>query len=315
MSEFTSWDIIERVPELLSARTGGSAFGARFLDGAEQVVVAATGISYYSAMIAAELARPFSRIPVLLSRGYDVPAWVGPRTVFLAVSASGRDEELIYSIAAAGDRGAKCAVITGGGHLHEIASAQAYPEFRLTEETDHPVLELAGCFAAIWKALDVLLPASETDLSSTYDILTRQRNLMTEGNDQNPARLIAGALSHSAPHIYGSSGACAVAAQLWAHLITRATGRHTEFSSFALVDDLPESLRFSGLTEDAVVLLLRDSTDDVQMHERIDRWLTAAVSGRLTGRVHEVLADGRTSTERMWSTVHLGIWTACWLGI
>jgi len=319
LSEFTSWDLVERLPELMAMRTAACkavTLPSRLFNGLDHVVIAPTGASLYSALMIAELTRTASPIPVFVSRGYDVPKWVGARTLFIAVSKSGRDEELIYSIAAAGDQGARCMAISGGSHLHEISVAQGYPEYTLTEEDDHPALEIAGTFAALWCALAVTVQWSPSDLDALHPILTAQRDLMSDGSDHNPASMISGVLGGKTAHFYGSNGIGGVVSQVWSHLLHRATGKPAFFGSFPGIDEAPKYVNFGmDMSSDAVVLLLRDAADDDLMRERIDRWVKTATEGDLTGRVHEIIAEGATPLERMWSTVHLGIWAACWAAV
>jgi len=320
LSEFASWDLVERLPELMASRArvcSANPMPSRLLNGTDHVVIAPTGASLYSALMIAEMARSVSSVPVVISRGFDVPSWVGSRTLYIAVSKSGRDEELIYSLAAAGDQGAKCIVISGGSssgsHLHEMACAQGYPEYSLTEEEDHPVLEIAGTFAALWCAISVLARWSVTELETIEPILTSQRDLMSDGSENNPANLIAGVLKGKTSHLYGSTGICSAASEVWSYLLHRATGKPAFHDSFPGVDEGPDLVNFGlEMPTDAVLLLLRDSADDPLVRERIDRWITAATAGSLRGRLHEIIAEGATPIERLWSTVHLGMWTACW---
>lgn len=290
-----------------------AALPVRLLNVTDNIVLAPSGASYYSALMIAELARNVSPVPVFVSRGYDVPKWVGSRTLFVPVSSSGKDQELIYSIAAAGDQGANCVVISGGSHMHEIASAQGYPEYALGEEEDHPALEIAGSFAVLWSVLSGLTGLREGDIDSLQPILTRQRDLMSDGGDNNPASLIAGALKGKSAHFYGSSGICATAAQVWSNVLHRATGSPAIYGQFPGVDDGLAPVNYGmDLTGDAVVLLIRDASDDDILRERIDHWVKIATEGALSGRLHEIIAEGASPLERLWSTVHLGMWTACW---
>lgn len=67
------------------------------------------------------VSRPFEIV-----RGYDIPAYVGKDTLFVAVSNSGNTEETLSALEQAEQAGAQIAVITGGGKLQQIAEEKGY---------------------------------------------------------------------------------------------------------------------------------------------------------------------------------------------
>ena len=70
------------------------------------------------AALAGEMLRGFvahtAQIPVVVVRGYDVPAFVGPDSIAIAVSHSGNTQETIAAFEEAIDRGVKPVIITTG---------------------------------------------------------------------------------------------------------------------------------------------------------------------------------------------------------
>jgi glucose/mannose-6-phosphate isomerase len=79
--------------------------------------------------LAAQLSQtwPGYTAPFEIVRGYDLPAYVSNKTLFIAASYSGGTEETISALAQAEQKGAHIMVITGGGKLAEIAQAKSYP--------------------------------------------------------------------------------------------------------------------------------------------------------------------------------------------
>ena len=69
---------------------------------------------------------PGWRVPFEVVRGYDVPAYVGPKTLFIASSYSGNTEETISALHQAEARGAQIVIITSRGKLEEIANEKGY---------------------------------------------------------------------------------------------------------------------------------------------------------------------------------------------
>ncbi len=74
---------------------------------------------------------PRVRVPFEICRDYDIPAFVGPQTLFIASSYSGNTEETLSALAAAEAKNAQIVVIAAGGKLAEIAETKSYPLFAI----------------------------------------------------------------------------------------------------------------------------------------------------------------------------------------
>ena len=69
---------------------------------------------------------PGWKVPFEVVRGYDVPAYTGTNTLFIASSYSGNTEETLSALAQAEERGAQIVIITSRGRLEEIANEKGY---------------------------------------------------------------------------------------------------------------------------------------------------------------------------------------------
>ena len=72
------------------------------------------------------LSWPGWRVPFEVVRGYDVPAYVGQKTLFIASSYSGNTEETISALEQAEAKGAQIVIITSGGKLEAVAQEKGY---------------------------------------------------------------------------------------------------------------------------------------------------------------------------------------------
>lgn len=90
----------------------------------ENIVFAAMGGSALAGQFTS--AWPAYQVPFEITRGYDIPAYVSEKTLFIAVSYSGNTEETLSALQQAEAQGAKIAVITGGGKLAKIAEQKSY---------------------------------------------------------------------------------------------------------------------------------------------------------------------------------------------
>ena len=88
------------------------------------VVVAGMGGSALAAQLLYAGLPP--RLPVIICRGYNLPGFAGPETLFIASSYSGNTEETLSALAEAEERKAVIAAVTAGGRLAEIARQKRY---------------------------------------------------------------------------------------------------------------------------------------------------------------------------------------------
>jgi len=93
----------EQIENVVYAGMGGSALAAEFLK-----------------------VWPKLTVPFEVVRDYEVPEYVGPKTLVIAASYSGNTEETIRAVAHGASKGAQVAVISGGGALEEFAGAQEH---------------------------------------------------------------------------------------------------------------------------------------------------------------------------------------------
>lgn len=89
------------------------------------VVFGGMGGSALAALLATSW--PGFDVPFEIVRGYDLPAYVGNETLFVASSYSGNTEETLSAMAEAEDKDARIVVIASGGKLAEAAQTKGYP--------------------------------------------------------------------------------------------------------------------------------------------------------------------------------------------
>jgi glucose/mannose-6-phosphate isomerase len=112
------------------ARVGGLALPTGYAD-PDNVVLVGMGGSAIGGDLAARAFGAGIRVPMQVVRDYDLPSWVGPRTLAIASSFSGNTEETLAAFASAGRRGARRVAVTSGGRLAEDARAAGVPRVPL----------------------------------------------------------------------------------------------------------------------------------------------------------------------------------------
>lgn len=95
----------------------------------ENIVWAGMGGSALPAVIVQSW--PRVKIPFEITRDYQIPAHVGPKTLFIASSYSGNTEETLEALARAEEAAAQIVVIAAGGKLADKAREKGYPLFAI----------------------------------------------------------------------------------------------------------------------------------------------------------------------------------------
>jgi glucose/mannose-6-phosphate isomerase len=83
----------------------------------DNIVIAGMGGSGIAGRIFKEF---YTKKPVTLVRSYDIPEFVGPKTLFVAISYSGNTEETLLATKKAREKGAQITAISTGGKLAEL---------------------------------------------------------------------------------------------------------------------------------------------------------------------------------------------------
>jgi glucose/mannose-6-phosphate isomerase len=118
---------------------------------AENIVFAGMGGSAAAALVSQSW--PGELVPFEVVRNYDIPAYVSPKTYFIAASYSGNTEETLEALTQAEAKGAQIAIITAGGTLADRAYEKNYP-LALLPPTPQPRYTLGYSFAALLTLLE-----------------------------------------------------------------------------------------------------------------------------------------------------------------
>jgi glucose/mannose-6-phosphate isomerase len=211
------WDATAGLPEQVDAAIGGTldilghlARPARSDWGA--VVICGMGSSGLAGDVAAAAG---AIIPVVVSKSYDVPAFVGPDTLVLAVSWSGQTEETLAAARQAAERGASLVVVSGGGALTDLALDAGWPHLPLPADVPASRTAWGATVVTLLLTLSHLgqLPDAAPALTAAVPALRRRRDALA--GSHGPAEEVARRIGRTLPLIYGSSGLNAVAAQRW----------------------------------------------------------------------------------------------------
>ena len=282
----------------------------------DAVLVLAMGGSAIGGDVVAGIAGPRLRVPLVVQRDYELPAWANERTLVVAASHSGETIETLTAARAAWSRGLPVVVISTGGELGRQARMTGSPLLRYEAGGQpraaigfgvgilHELLVGAGLLADP----DPLGPAVET-----LDALL-ERNAPGVETDANPAKQLAWAMFGRIPVVYGA-GPMAPVARRWKTQLNENT------KSWAMVEPMPEanhnaiegSLNPRELSDALYVVQVRDPDEPPEIKARY-RVVEELLGERATNR-SEVWGEGPSRLSRVLTALAFGDLVSVYLAI
>jgi glucose/mannose-6-phosphate isomerase len=279
------------------------------------VVVTGMGGSAASGDLLAACAGDALDVPILVHRGYGLPALAGPDALVIASSYSGDTAEVLSAFDAAVARRVPVVAITAGGALAARAAAAERPRVALPGGLMPrmalgylflPALALlAGC------GVTVATPAEVDEALAAVEALGAE--LVPErGTVDNEAKRLATAIGDRMPAIYGGPATGAVAYR-WK------TDVEENAKTFALAGALPEMNHNEIEAWQAPgagslhAVLLRDTAEPPEIARRFGvlRDLIAPSAGGIS----EARGRGAGRLARLLTLVYLGQWTSYYLAV
>lgn len=270
------------------------------------VVIAGLGGSGIGGTIAAELSSRQSSVPVVVNKGYHMPAFVNEQTLVIACSYSGNTEETLMAYGEARERGAQISVITSGGTLLKNAQAHDYNHF-VIPGGNPPRSMLGYSLSILLLMLDVY---GVTSSHAEAKLKTSARLLLDEqGSIKINARALAEKTFNNIPVVYACAGFTGVA--------TRWRQQFNENAKLPGWDaEIPEMnhnelVGWSGGTDAYAVYFLRSTDDFWRNQKRID--IVRDLIQKRVPQVYEVWTQGASAIEQVFYFIHLGDWISYYL--
>lgn len=237
------------------------------------------------------------RLPLVVVRDYELPAWVGPETLVVASSYSGATEETISALSTALERRCPVAIITTGGPMGEVARRVRLPLLTFPGDgqpraaVGYSMTLLAGTLerAGLLEIVDDEIRDAASAGSAAVELFGP--DVPTE---RNPAKQLAWSLVDRLP-VIEASGALAVVARRWK------TQLNENGKSGAFAEELPEA------THNAIVGYARPETLRDHLYvvflaspdQHARNALRASLSAQLLGMApigHQVVPIGGSGT-------------------
>jgi glucose/mannose-6-phosphate isomerase len=279
------------------------------------VIVAGMGGSAAGGDLLAACAAERLDIPILVHRGYGLPAVVGPHDLVVVSSYSGETTEALSAAEAALTRRCPLAAITAGGRLGALASRRGLPVVALPPGLI-PRLALGHLFFGLLTVLRAadLTVVKEGEVDEALGVLNVLASELRAERPAtaNEAKRLALAIGPRLPVIYGGPVTGAVAYR-WK------TDLEENAKAFAASGALPEMNHneieaWAGpIARQMQLVLLRDPAETPEIARRFV--LLRELIGAAAGGTSEAWARGASSLARLLSLVALGQWTSYYLAM
>lgn len=179
------------------------------------IVVLGMGGSGVSGDIVAAVVAPSCKVPVLVSKHYELPAFVGPETLVIAASYSGTTEETLNAVKLSQAQRAPLVVICSGGELAQLAANSSTPCVRYkAPENMQPRAAMGAMVAPIFVALDKLGLFDEgiAECESAIKQTAKRRQECKDPKEKHIVSELIERISTTIPIIYGGGQIGAAAA-------------------------------------------------------------------------------------------------------
>jgi glucose/mannose-6-phosphate isomerase len=256
-------------------------------------------------------------VPFLVNRHYTLPAFVGPATLVLISSYSGKTEETTTAHREALRRKARVLCISSNGLTEQLAASSKGPFIRIPGGLP-PRAALGYSFFPLLLALGKigLVKDKTREIGETITLLTQKG---AEYGAPDPAVNLALQLAHQ---LQGRLGVVYSSTEHFDAVNTRWRGQIAENAkSLCFGHVLPEMnhnelVGWKALKDqmhDMQVIFLRDRQDHPRVRVRMD--ITKELISQYTPHIAEVWSEGTTLLTRMLTLVSLGDWVSYYLAI
>ena len=205
------------LPEQMAAArvSAASADGLPDAAGVTSVVILGVGGSGIGGDICAAVAGPDCPVPVVVSKHYECPGFVGPDTLVFAVSFSGNTEEAIGAATAAREAGARLVVVAAGGELARLAGEWGVPLLPVDASIPMPRAGIGAVTVPLLVALERmgLADGMTGQIDAAIAQLERRREQLRVAS--GPAERLAARIGGTLPLVYGGGALGEVAAWRW----------------------------------------------------------------------------------------------------
>lgn len=274
--------------------------------GIRNVVASGLGGSAFGGEIVKGYIAGKAKVPFVISREYDIPAYVGRNTLFLACSYSGNTEETLAATELAEAQGAEIVCITSGGKLAEWAKSKGKNLYLIP--AGYPPRAAVG-FAFVAQLQVLYAYKLIANFRKDLDVAIRT----VQGfNDHSAAQKLAKTMPSRFLYLYASGKMESIAIR-WRQQIEE---NSKQLACHHIVPEMNHN-ELVGWKQPAENIHLSHATfiESSYDHERVTMRmkLNKEVIRGCTKEVHTVKAKGRGYLAQLMYLLHFGDWVSFYL--
>lgn len=283
---------------------------------ADNVVVLGMGGSGITGDLVAAVAAPLLPIPIVVSKSYECPAFIGPDSLVFAVSASGDTEETIQAATDAAVAGARVVAITGGGQLGELATAWGSLVIPVPPGIPQPRAALGAMAMPALAVLDHLgmYRGGRSWIASAVEQMKRRRDEVEAAGEGSGPASVARRIGRTAALVHGGGALGAAAAQRWKTQINENAKTQAWWSSQPELchNEICGWGQNGDVTRQTITAVaLRHEAEHPQVGRRFD--LVGEIMREVVADVIEVRASGEGDLAQLFDLVLFGDYVSLWL--
>ncbi len=249
-------------------------------------------------------------IPITVCKGYNIPQFVSPHTLFIACSYSGNTEETLSAINKAMLKRAHIVCITSGGRMLDLAKEYNFYYIQVPNGYSSPRAMIGYMIVSLLAALyqtNLIGAAFIKETENAIEYLDRGEKAI-----QAEAELIAKKLKGKIPFIYCDGRLHAMATRFQQQINENA-------KQIAHVNTFPEmnhneivGWRYpKGFLQQVQVIYLYSDHD----HERVEKRMEICreIFEKKSGTIIDIVAEGASLLEQYYYLIHLTDWISYYL--
>jgi glucose/mannose-6-phosphate isomerase len=283
----------------------------------QTIIVAGMGGSAIGGELLKDWANDKTSVPIMVQRGYSLPAYANKNTLVLVTSYSGETEESLSVFLDAVKKGCKIICISSGGKLSEYAEKMSLPYIRIPKGIP-PRAALPYLFTPLPIILEKigLVSNVNVEIAEAVEIL---KDVCNENSPEKPvkanfSKALASKINGTIPTVYGFGFYRAVA-QRFKQQFNENSKVPAKWESFPELNH-NEIVGWEGAKELAKhfsVILIRDDDEPKEIRIRIEA--TKELISAESVKTFEVWSKGKTRLAKMLSTILIGDFTSVYLAI
>ena len=281
------------------------------------IIIAGMGGSAIGGDVVYSLIKNEIKIPFVVNRGYDLPAWANSSTLLICSSYSGNTEETISILEEAKSLDAKVIGITTGGVLESLCKNYSF-DFVNIPSGLQPRAALAFSFIPllyILKKTSLINVEVSSWLKSSVDLIKSKRVEYSSDKENNPVYQLANKLYNKLPIIYADSGSLETVA-------VRLKGQICENSKILAYHSIYPEMNHNEIVgwenneeyfSNYYVLWLMD--EEMNIRNKSRKNIISEILSGLNVSQQEIKVDGNSFKERFLLLIHYGDWLSYWCAI